>query len=145
MSLAVTPAAVVPSMSATGRRAARSTLLQGKVPAKPFTHGTLVRAVSGSSFGWPFPPGLWCSPSCASEDQTARLRAKRSARGTTILLMFMFLTDYRRERSGRGEVHIITKSGRAGPAALAEFLLRPEVAEQLDAGGGLASVGVGRR
>src|SRR5215207_1600662 len=134
MSLAVTPAAVVPSMSATGRRAARSTLLQGKVSALPFTQGTFAIAVSGAPPGWPLPPGLWCSPSCASPAQTARLRTERSARGMTILLMLIFFTEYGRERSGRGEVRIITKSGRARPAAFAEFLFRPEVAEQLDAG-----------
>src|SRR5215210_6146347 len=106
MSLAVTPADVVPSMSATGRRAARSTLLQGKVPAMPFTHGTFDMAAIGASFGWPFPPGLWCSPSCASADQTARLRTKRSARDDDSADVHLFDRPGR-ERSGRGEARII--------------------------------------
>src|SRR5215203_6053853 len=64
----------------------------------------------------------------------------------TIFLRLIYLMDYGRERSSRGGgANHNTKSVRARPSALAKSLLRPEVAEQLDAGRGLAAVGVGRR
>src|SRR5215204_1255774 len=114
MSLALL-ATVSPSMSASGRSAARSTLLQGNVPAKPFTQGVLAIAASGAPSGWPFPPGLWCSPSCARADQTTRLTAKRSVKTTSSFLLLICLTVRGRESDGRGGRHHI----RSEPPAVA--------------------------
>src|SRR4051812_24115114 len=111
-SFVVMPALVVPSMSATGRNDARSTLLQGNVPAIPPVQGVKAIAAIGASPGCPLPPGLWCSPSCASTDQAMRHRAARIASETIALLVFIDIYCLRSEKKVAGEARIIPRECR---------------------------------